>query len=88
MPSTAHDTTSASFLQAESFSQQSWEQEVVPRLPAGWQAQAKERGAFVRVRKLESASDLLRGVLAYVLCTHSFRQPLHLGCAHRSGRSL
>jgi DDE family transposase len=76
MPGTDDNTTSPSLLQAESFGKPQWEQEVVPRLPEGWQEQAKALGAFQRVRKLERASDLLRGVLAYVLETHSFR---HLG---------
>jgi hypothetical protein len=76
MPSSTHDTPSLSLLQADSFGKPQWEQEVVPRLPSGWQAQAKACQAFVRVRELRSASDLLRGVLAYVLCVHSFR---HLG---------
>lgn len=76
MPRSEHDTTNPQLLQTESFDQQQWEHEVVPRLPNGWQEQAKALGAFVRVRELASASDLLRGVLAYVLQTHSFR---HLG---------
>jgi hypothetical protein len=76
MPGKPHDTTSPTLLQAESFVQQQWEQEVVPRLPKDCQQQAKALRAFQRVRKLGSASDLLRGVLAYVLCVHSFR---HLG---------
>lgn len=73
MPSNTHDTTRPQLLQAEQFEQQQWEQEVVPRLPVGAEQKAKELGAFVRVRKLSRASDLLRGVLAYVLCAHSFR---------------
>lgn len=76
MPGTDHDTTKPEMLQAKSFEPEQWEQEVVARLPEGWQEQAKARKAFVRVRQLRSASDLLRGVLAYVLHTHSFR---HLG---------
>ena len=71
-----YDTTSPSVLQAESFEPQQWEQEVVARLPKGWQEQAKASKAFVRVRELRSASDLLRGVLAYVLEGYSLR---HLG---------
>lgn len=76
MPGSIHDTTSASVLQAESFEPQQWEQKVVARLPKGWQEQAKALKAFVRVRELRSASDLLRGLLAYVLEGYSLR---HLG---------
>lgn len=76
MPNSPYNTPNLKLLPAELFGKSQWEQEVVPRLPEGWQEQAKARGAFVRVRGLRSASDLLRGVLAYVLCVHSFR---HLG---------
>jgi hypothetical protein len=53
-----------------------WQSEVVPRLPQGLDAQAKELKAFVRVRQVKCASDLLRAVLAYVLCgsASSFRR--------------
>lgn len=53
-----------------------WQSEIVPRLPPGLAAQAKERNAFVRVRQVKTASDLLRAVLAYVLCgsASSFRR--------------
>jgi hypothetical protein len=88
MPTEAHDMTNPTFLPAESFADEQWEQQVVPRLPTGWQEQAKELGAFVPVRKLHGASDVLPGVLAYVLGVHSFRQPLHLGQTHRAGRPL
>jgi hypothetical protein len=51
MPGKPHDTTSPTLLQAESFVQQQWEQEVVPRLPKDCQQQAKALRAFQRVRK-------------------------------------
>ncbi len=53
-----------------------WQSEVVPRLPQDLDAQAKTLQAFVRVRQVKCASDLLRAVLAYVLCgsSASFRR--------------
>src|SRR5579863_9472869 len=53
-----------------------WQSEVVPRLPKDLDAQAKERKALVRVRQVKGASDLLRAMLAYVLCgsAASFRR--------------
>ncbi len=50
-----------------------WTTDVVPRLPAGFDAQARRCGALRRTRKVGCAGDLLRGLLAYVLCGHSFR---------------
>jgi hypothetical protein len=57
--------------------EESWKQEVLPRLPHGWQEQARRLKAFSRARQIRCAADLLRGILAYVLCVRSFR---HLGC--------
>src|SRR5436305_15263230 len=44
------------------------------QLPADYEQQARSRGAFVRVRGLASVADLLRGLLAVVLCVSSLRQ--------------
>jgi hypothetical protein len=50
---------------------------VLPQLPADYQQQAQALGAFVRQREIKGVADLLRALLAYVLCAPSFRQ---LGC--------
>src|SRR5437868_4134756 len=51
-----------------------WQSEILPRLPADYEEQAHLLGAFQRVRGVQSPGDLLRGLLAYVLCVSSFRQ--------------
>jgi len=53
-----------------------WEQEVLPQLPTDCEQQAEQLHALQRHREFQRASDLLRGLLAYVLCAPSFR---HLG---------
>jgi DDE family transposase len=77
MPNALHDTTPLAILPANAKSSQGWEQEVLPRLPQGWEQQAKHLKALTRARQIRHAGDLLRGLLAYVLCVRSFRQ---LGC--------
>ncbi len=51
-----------------------WATHIVPRLPAGMEEQAVALGAFRRVRNIRCSADLLRAVLAYVLCAPSFRR--------------
>jgi hypothetical protein len=53
---------------------QEWEKQVLTRLPAETEEQAFKLGAFVRCREIKSVGDLLRALLAYVLCVSSFRQ--------------
>jgi len=51
-----------------------WDQEVLPQLPPDDGQQAEQLHALRRHREFQRASDLLRGLLAYVLCAPSFRQ--------------
>lgn len=71
-----HHTTPPLAEQIARLVEHDW-QEVVERLPSDYEQQAEEQGALVRKREVRRASDLLRAVLAYVLCAPSFRQ---LGC--------
>jgi hypothetical protein len=73
MPTDIHDTMHDPTMQASWLAEDEWAREVVPRLPADLESQAKARGAFQRSRALGSASDLLRAILAYVLHAPSFR---------------
>jgi hypothetical protein len=53
--------------------QDDWAKEIVPRLPVHLEEQAKKLKAIERCREIGSATDLLRGLLAYVYVTHSFQ---------------
>jgi DDE family transposase len=75
MPYQHHDTTSEETKQALS-SQDEWTQQVLARLPSQMQEQANKLKAFERSRKISTAGDLLRGLLAYVYTAHSFQ---HVG---------
>jgi len=75
MPYQKHSTTTEEIAQGNG-NQNDWTKEVVPRLPAHLEEQAKKLKAFERSREIGSATDLLRGLLAYVYTTHSFQ---HLG---------
>jgi hypothetical protein len=72
MPCKNYDTTREEVSQ-EIDSQDDWSKEVLPRLPARLQEQAMKLKAFERSRKISRASDLLRGLLAYVYTAHSFQ---------------
>jgi hypothetical protein len=72
MPLKTHDTTTPEPLQGTDPATDEWTREVVPRLPRLMEDQAKALGAFERSRQIRCASDLLRGVLAYVYTVHSF----------------
>jgi hypothetical protein len=53
-----------------------WKREIGPRLPSDLDEKARELKAFERVRGIADPLDLLRGLLAYVLCAQasSFRR--------------
>lgn len=76
MPHTTHDTVPPLSEQLAQVIEEGWEQDVLSQLPSDYEQQAHATGAFVRVRGLACVGDLLRGLLAYVLCTSSLR---HLG---------
>ncbi len=76
MPHHTHDTLPPLSSQLQALIGQGWEQEVLSQLPVDYEQQAHQSRAFVRVRGLKCVADLLRGLLAYVLCAPSFR---HLG---------
>lgn len=73
MPQPSHDTLPPLSAQLKALIDDGW-QEVKNRLPESYEQQARTTGAFVRVRKLKCAADLLRGLLAYVLFASSLRQ--------------
>jgi Transposase DDE domain len=72
MPKHLHSMTREDHSQ-ENGGQDDWSKEVVPRLPAHLEEEAKKLKAFERCREISKASDLLRGLLAYVYTVHSFQ---------------
>jgi hypothetical protein len=60
--------------QASKLIDEEWEEQVLKRLPRDAEEQAFKLGAFVRSREIKSVGDLLRALLAYVLCVSSFGQ--------------
>ncbi len=73
MPHKTQDTISPEPMQATATLADEWAREVVARLPENMQQQARVLKAFGRSRQIRSASDLLRGLLAYVYTVHSFQ---------------
>lgn len=74
MPQQQHHTLPSLSEQLQAVINEGWEQEVLPQLPADYEQQAESLKAFVRQREIKGAGDLLRALLAYVLCAPSFRQ--------------
>jgi Transposase DDE domain len=76
MPQSQHHNVPPLGEQLQAVINEGWEQEVLSQLPTDAEQQAQRLGAFVRQREIKGVADLLRGLLAYVLCAPSFR---HLG---------
>ena len=73
MPVPTDHTHSLTTAQLPTLIGNSWATDVVPQLPAHLAVQAARLGAFQRQRGLACPTDLLRALLAYVLCAASFR---------------
>jgi len=73
MPVRTHHTASVVAPQPPDLLNDAWTTDIVPRLPADFNTQARTLQAFRRPRGIRCASDRLRGLLAYVLVTNSFR---------------
>ena len=88
MSSENHDSADLAIVQDQvKTSDKRWEQEVVPYLPEELEEYAWRLGAMQRKRgKLFKATDLLRGILAYILCTTSFKDASVLGSESRCSR--
>ena len=71
MPYQKHHMTREAYEQTVG-DQDDWSKQVLPRLPANLEEQAMKLKAVERSRKISRASDLLRGLLAYVYTAHSF----------------
>ena len=88
MSAPAHHMPLADTSQVATFLDDLWATEVVPSLPGELCLKAHALGAFQRLRGIASPTDLLRALLAYVLCVHSFRAlgawPVLLGLADLS----
>jgi hypothetical protein len=73
MPVRSHHTAARRQRQASAPASDSWITELVPRLPATLDAQARTLKAFQRARAFGCPSDLLRGVLVYALSPFGLR---------------
>src|SRR5260370_1427882 len=66
-------TSSESSVQVSELATADWQQLVQERLHSTLESQARALGAFVRVRRIQSASMLLRALLCYVLSLSSLK---------------
>ena len=73
MPVRSHHSASRRRRQSTAAPADSWTSEVIPRLPAKHEHQARELKAFQRKRAFEQPADLLRGLLLYALSPFGFR---------------
>lgn len=73
MPVRSHHTALHRQRQSSAPAPDSWTTELVPRLSATLDAQARTRKAFQRARAFRCPSDLLRGLLVYALSPFGFR---------------
>jgi len=73
MPVRSHHTASRRQRQSAPRAADSGTSEVVPRLPADLDQQARTRKAFQRARAFACPTDLLRGLLVYALSPFGFR---------------
>jgi hypothetical protein len=69
----SQDTAPTASAQLPGITDDAWEQEIVPQLPAELSSQARTLKAFVRTRCLPSALHLLRAVLVMALSDYSMR---------------
>jgi hypothetical protein len=73
MPVRSHHTASPRQRQSPAPTPDNWTTELVPRLPATLDAQARTLKAFQRKRAFDCPSDLLRGLLVYALSPFGLR---------------
>ena len=73
MPVRSHHTAPSASTQSPASAADTWNSEVVPRLPAHLDAKARQLKAFQRKRAFDCPSDLLRGLLVFALCPFGFR---------------
>jgi hypothetical protein len=73
MSSLINDTEMPVPRQGVTWNGEDW-QSMLKRLPKDWQEQAYKQGAWQRIRKLTSVTDLLRALLVYAACGYTFQQ--------------
>lgn len=74
MPQTFYHNEIALDEQLRTALNQGWEQDLLPQLPADYERQARLFGAVQRRRGVQRVADVLRALLAYVLCVGSLRE--------------